>query len=250
MKARHPRTGLGVTGLVAALVVVALSAGLWAQETRTLTAPERLPGVREIVVASPRAAIAWAVPRPPHVGPEATTMEELPRFQVGAAENFAATRIAIVVRKDSVVRFRESRQIEGVWYDDAFGRLGTILLVQMRNPTDATPEWITLGRDGAGAIRRGPSIGTARVSVPVRFPRVGEYQLRAIVVTGAIPMGPVVGATDTEPVDSPYYDIDLDVIPIRVKVVEILDPAALGAQLIPRGPDLGFSEPLERMPLE
>jgi len=231
--------------LTVAVVCGAFAAG--AQEPQRLTA-ERVPGPREIVVASPRASIAWAVPHEAEITPEeAADPADLPVFQVGAAHNFAATGISITVRKDAVVRFRESRQVEGVWYERTWGRLGSVLLVQIQNPSSATPEWITLGRDGAGALRRGPSLGTAGISVPVRFPRVGEFRLRAVVITGAVPMELASDDPDAEPVDSAYADFDVDFVPIKVVVVESVEPGEIDSQVIPRGPDLGYGEPLHRL---
>jgi hypothetical protein len=239
---RYPRMILFLT---AALVFTAFAAS--AQEPMRLSA-ERVPGSREIVVASPRASIAWAVPREPEIQPEeAADPAELPVFQVGAAENFAATGISIRVRKDAVVHFRESRQVEGVWYERTYGRLGSVLLVQIQNPSSAAPEWITLGRDGAGAIRRGPSLGTARISVRVQFPRVGEFHLRAVVITGAVPMDIPADDPDAKPVDSRYADFDVDSIPIKVVVVDGTDPGDVEPQALPRGPDLGFAEPLQQL---
>jgi hypothetical protein len=51
-------------------------------------------------------------------------------------------------------------------------------------------KWVTIGRDGAKDVRKGPSIGRAKVGVPVRFNRPGVYYLRGIVRTFARPYYP------------------------------------------------------------
>jgi hypothetical protein len=234
------------------IVAIATFAALgWCQSLESperIAAPERRAEsiVRHVAVAAPRAAIAWAIPHRPDATPEGDSEDDLlPRFQVGAAENFPAREISLVVRKGQVVYFRESRNIEGVWYEDTYGLMGTLLHVQIRNPMSATPEWITLGKDGAYGIRHGPSIGTAQIGVRVEFKRLGEFRLRAIVLTGAIPRYFDTDSTDAKPKDSPYADFDFDVIPIKVTVVEDLDPAALEPEQVPRDPDLGYRQPFD-----
>ncbi|MBC8217632.1 MAG: hypothetical protein H8E73_04145, partial [Planctomycetes bacterium] len=91
--------------------------------------------------------------------------------------------------------------------------------------------WVTIGKDGARDCRKGPSIGRAKVGVPVHFRRPGTYLLRAIVHTFAKPGYPrplepwrdrllgVDASTAVLP-EVPGAE-DRDVIYIRIRVVEL-----------------------------
>ena len=90
--------------------------------------------------------------------------------------------------------------------------------------------WVTIGKDGAKDVRKGPSIGRAKVGVPVCFRRPGIYYLRGIVRTVAQPFYP-------RPIE-PWYDrlvdenatdkvlpripaaVDKDIVYVRVQVAD------------------------------
>ena len=79
--------------------------------------------------------------------------------------------------------------------------------------------WVTIGRDGAGDVRRGPSIGKAKIAVPVLFDRPGVYLLRGIIRTIAVPLYP---RPSEEPKPKrPLAAVDRDVVYVKVKVVDL-----------------------------
>lgn len=159
------------------------------------------------VVASPRAALC-NIPAPPtndEVEPGATDDVVVePMFRtIGAAHNFAKKNGTVLLRFGSVLKVHLSEHAEGVWYEDASGWLGTLLILDVAKlDTDVDPatvdpealeaddrlEWRTIGRDGAAAHRVGPSLGHAKhLGVAFRPPRPGMYALRARIYTYALP---------------------------------------------------------------
>jgi len=98
-------------------------------------------------------------------------------------------------------------------------------------PVVTTCPWVTIGKDGARDCRKGPSIGRARVGVPVLFKRPGVYLLRAIVHTFAKPGYPLpldqwrerLAGTGSTTTNLPLIPIeqDKDVIYIRVHVLDL-----------------------------
>lgn len=94
-----------------------------------------------------------------------------------------------------------------------------------------TCPWVTIGKDGARDCRKGPSIGRARVGVPVQFKRPGVYLLRAIVHTFAKPGYPLpldqwrerLASTGNPTAVLPEIPIaeDKDVIYVRVHVLDL-----------------------------
>jgi hypothetical protein len=153
----------------------------------------------------------------------------------GEAENFARKAGSLKIPVGMRVVFCLSKNLEGVWYPHSFGRLGTSVVVQLRRPNlvnvdpnqvDPNELWVTLGKDGAGDVRRGPSIGRAKVGVPVRFRKPGDYLLRAIVTTYAQPLRlkPNTPASD----EDTSIDVialpgagDRDVVYVKVRVVDL-----------------------------
>ncbi len=190
---------------------------------------------RRYVMASPRATL---------ITPQVVASSSIP-YRIGAAENFPRDFGTLRVRPGRHVVFGLSKNIEGVWYESANGVLGTQFTLQlcryckvtcacpndvMDLPTadeiesDASAKlipahWVTIGSDGARALRRGPSLGSADVGVPVRFLRPGVYWLRGIVTTYAEPVYPDPNIYDT-PVPTPLGDKDQDTIYVRVIVVD------------------------------
>jgi len=197
--------------------VVAASVGTYSlADTSDGAEPEptiRVPVIK-YAVASPRACLT---------GPPAWS-ERVYYLPSGAAENFARPNGVLRVRTGTRVIFALSRELEGVWYPHSYGCLGTSLVVQWckdckcgedckfceclqcncqeceqlgvaaadgtEKPEIVRCPWVTIGKDGAQDCRRGPSIGRARVGVPVRFRKPGIYYLRAIIHTYAKPRYP------------------------------------------------------------
>jgi len=183
----------------------------------------------------------------------------------GAAENFPRANGAIRVRVGTRVIFCLSRDLEGVWYPHSYGCIGTSMVLQLcrackcitcdcnkcicadincegcrlTDPACPTPEdcaitpcpWVTIGKDGARDCRKGPSIGRAKVGVPIRFKRPGIYYLRAIVHTFAHPKYPrplepwqdaLLDKNDPTAVLPPIpIAQDRDVVYVRVHVVDL-----------------------------
>ena len=223
------------------------------------------------VVALHRINYAMASPRACLLGHNST----LPA--PAAAENFARKPGIIVVRAGRTIGFCLSRELEGVWYPHAFGRLGTSLVLELASndvdaaniieslkdtagPNDseaicAKCEWVVVGRDGACGVRWGPSIGRARVGVRHRFKEPGVYLLRGIIRTVAQPLVPPVDAADgTEPSGTdpnedvpppPVPTFDKDIVYVCVKVLgpqeEIPEPEEQEAA---PSPDLEYTEPM------
>ncbi len=197
----------------------------------------RMP-VMKYTMASPRACL---------IGPPiwSTNAYYMPS---GDAENFPRAHGTLRVPLGTRVVFCLSREIEGVWYSRSYGLLGTSLVLQWcRNcigpvcdcidcpaepdDTELCP-CVTIGKDGARDVRKGPSIGRAKVGVPVRFRRPGFYHLRGIITTVAKPYYP-------RPLDAWYEHlltpddpnqvlpsipvaVDRDIVYVRVRVVDIL----------------------------
>jgi len=183
------------------------------------------------VVAAPRAAL---------VGPPATTDALRPVY--GAAYNFPRRNGMLTVRLGTVVAFRLGHNIEGVWYPDTFGHLGTSLRVELlvRHGTDAARRWKPLGRDGARAMRAGPSIGTADVRVRHRFDTPGYHVLRAIVRTAAVPVNANTDAVSAAEPSPGAADVE-DIIYIVVRAVD----ADVEVTATADDPLVEFAEPLE-----
>jgi len=190
-------------------------------EPETALEPALKPPLRVLVVAAPRATLV----APPEDSPTKWPV-------IGAAENFAIERARIVLRAHSVLEVRLSRNLEGVWHEHTFGTLRTCLVVQMLVEGEDGAAWVTIGRDGAGDTRKGPSIGVADIAVRHKFRRPGAYRLRAIVTTAAVPRFP-----NDPTLVSDYADRDLDIIPILVRVVAFPTAEAEADVEIPPDPD-------------
>jgi hypothetical protein len=230
-------------GLMVCLVLALTGGMVWAQDTDPC-GPIRIPIPRPVPVmkytmASPRACL---------IGPAvwATNAYWLP---TGAAENFPRGHGSIRVPVGTRVVFCLSRDLEGVWYPRSYGCLGTSLTLQWCRccirpaDVDKCPDcdpsstnaaicpWVTIGRDGAKDVRKGPSIGRAKVGVPVRFKRPGFYYLRGIIHMFAEPYYPQPidewrnrlldnpDGTDVLPRIPPAQD--RDIVYVRVHVVDI-----------------------------
>ena len=249
--------------------------------------------VMKYTMASPRACL---------IGPPiwSTNAYYLP---TGAAENFPRANGGIRVPVGTRVIFCLSRELEGVWYRNSYGCLGTSLVLQMckgckcidaanlkecleeirccceecknlgvrcPEPTDTEIlpcPWVTIGRDGAKDCRKGPSIGRAKVGVPIRFRRPGIYYLRGIVHTFAHPRYPLpIEEWEDRLLDPSAPDkilppipaaADKDVVYVRVHVVDrpiidvepddgmVEDPDVIHVRPIPKDFDPNEPEPLQ-----
>jgi len=226
---------------------------------RKLPPPPPPPGpVIKYSVASPRACL---------IGPPrwSTNLYYMP---AGDAENFPRKSGSLRVRVGTRVVFCLSRDLENVWYSGSYGCMGNSLVLQYCRACKCTaadvadcpgnecsceqcrslglaaaePEpgaapvtdcpWVTIGRDGSKDCRKGPSIGRAKVGVPVTFRRPGYYLLRAIVHTFARPGYPLplepwrqrlLGSNDPAiPLPQIPPAEDRDVVYIRVRVTDCI----------------------------
>ena len=116
-------------------------------------------------------------------------------------------------------------------------------------PVEPKPcPWVTIGRDGARDARKGPSIGTARVGVPVRFWKPGFYYMRTIVHTYARPWCRT--AAELTPDDAaaerccPCGAADKDIVYIRVRVVDIPVADAEALEGVVAEPDAVHARPI------
>ena len=199
------------------------------------------PPTIKYVLASPRAAL---------IGPVRAAAARHGRQSAGA-ENFPRENGEIKIPTGARVVFCLSRNLEGVWYRRSFGRLGASIVLQKRRPCREHPQlepdiqdidiadanditdangvrhnhWVTIGRDGAGDVRRGPSIGKAKIGVPVLFDRPGVYLLRAKIRTTAQPLYPrpseEPNALESTKPKRPPAAVAKDVVYVKVKVVNL-----------------------------
>ncbi len=254
-----------------------------AREVSARPAPIPVPVVR-YTMASPRAAL---------IGPPvwSTNAYYLPS---GGAENFARGAGSIRVRVGTRVHFCLSNRTEGVWYANSYGRLATSLVLQwccacecedatwkdcicnacdceacqcaecleceeQFDPTTDTVEdtvcpWITIGKDGAGATRKGPSIGKACVGVPVRFRKPGIYYLRGIVRTVAQPWYPLpldqwsklLTNTTGDTLPMIPATIDKDIVYVRVRVLGWPTASVEPIDEVSADPDIEYGEAIPR----
>jgi hypothetical protein len=134
--------------------------------------------------------------------------------------------------------------------------LGAVCCPLPDDPVIEPCPWVTIGRDGAKACRKGPSIGRAKVGVPVTFRRPGFYLLRAIVHTFAKPGYPLpldqwrdrlVNPDDPSAVlPEPPVAQDRDVIYIRVRVYDFPVPDTEPDDDITEDPDVVFIRPIPK----
>lgn len=190
---------------LAAVALVAIQ-NAPAQEL-TAESPEAVR-VIPYVMAAPRAAL---VPPP-------LDTSHVPMPAIGAAHNFPRRNGGLVVPVGAVVAFLLAPGIEGVWYPKTHGLLGTCLELEMRQPD--SNQWVPLGRDGARAIRVGPSIGTADVKVRHRFNRPGRFILRGIIRTVAVPIDQNATEVDPANTDCPGAAVAVNKVFVHVTVVE------------------------------
>ena len=143
--------------------------------------PEGSPESVALVVASPRATLVSI--------PPSTNAAETHRCgDVGAATNFAISDLEVYLQQGTRLFLRLSDTIEGVWYDDTFGFLGTFIILDFWD--DAVGEWVFLEYDGASAIRQGPSVGTAQnIHTVFNANELGDHFLRVRIATFGVPIG-------------------------------------------------------------
>ncbi|MBN2138358.1 MAG: hypothetical protein JW720_11175 [Sedimentisphaerales bacterium] len=136
-------------------------------------------------------------------------------------------------------------------------RLGAVECPSPDDPAIVPCPWVTIGKDGARACRKGPSIGRARIGVPVHFRRPGIYLLRAIVHTFAKPGYPLPldqwrDCFLTDPADTTAVLPDLppaedkDVIYIRVRVVDNLIDDVEPDDIPTDDPDFTYIKPMPK----
>jgi hypothetical protein len=228
-----------MTGLCCLIAGSALAGTAKAVRTHS-TSVRPVPAVIRHVVAGPRAALA---PCPPAVAEDPAN---ICCPMTGAAWNFARDDAAITMKLGTTLRVKLSDQIEGVWYERTCGWLGTVLVLEMKDPagTSETP-WIPLGRDGAADRRCGPSIGRARdVGVSFRPEQIGNYLLRARIFTYALPARPEAPEADvaTELQAIPLCAASAsDEVFINLRVLRPIDPVPLPEP---------YAEPISELPRE
>lgn len=249
--------------------------------------------VMKYAMASPRACL---------IGPPvwSTNAYYLP---TGAAENFPRANGGIRVTVGTRVIFCLSRDLENVWYRHTYGCMGNSLVLQLRRNykcEDATnlrecleslrcccaeckhlgvadekcPDdtgivpcpWVTIGRDGAKDCRKGPSIGRAKIGVPIRFRKPGIYYLRGIVHTFAHPaytrpleqwydrlwdptsidkiLPPIPAAEDKDVVYVKVHVVDRPIVDIEPDEGLVDDPDVIHIKPIPKDFDPNEPEPL------
>jgi len=201
-------------------------------------APGPQPAIVNYMVASPRATLATTPPLSAEVDDVA---EVTPYRTLGAACNFARpSGQTVTVREGTTVFVGIKPEAEGVWYERASGWLGAIIIVEIAHPRQPD-RWYTLGRDGAAALRIGPSIGVAgrKIGVKARITRPGRYLMRARLYTYALPV-PLTDEAPTRDDLRPYGDVDMDTVNFMLRVVGINDPA----------PAPEAYEPVEKQPLD
>jgi len=195
----------GIVGVTDVQQVINTALGVNASEIEEANRP-----VRRYTVASPRASLAPLPPCP--AGVDCLRV-------IGAVYNFPQDDGRLVVRAGSVIAFGLDRTLEGVWYEDACGFLGTQLALEIREDGAADSTWVEIGRDGAAADRCGPCVGKARVEVRHQFRGVGEYLVRARIWTCAIP-GPDDPTEPTDPSVRPAGSADAyDEVYVLVRVI-------------------------------
>ncbi len=142
---------------------------------------------RQFIVASPRASLALK----PGVTPDTAQACDT----IGAVFNFPRRNGRMLVKTDTVIRFRYDRNVEGVWYQGACGLLRSVLRVAYipippEGVADVNAEdltWIPIGADKAEGRGCGPALGTAAIVVPYAFAEPGDYLVRANIATFAVP---------------------------------------------------------------
>lgn len=196
-----------------AAVNILLAGVLFAEQAESLQPSVILPApTTTYTLASPRMSIIRA---PRYQIASDGTRVEVAGTPYGAAENFARKGGEIKIATGVRVVFCLSRALEGVWYDQTYGRLSTSMVLQKFVPTNSTATegtWVEIGADKAAEVRKGPSITRAKVGVPLVFKEPGVYLLRALIRTEAQPLEPMLtvvwpGAVDT------------DIVEVKVKVV-------------------------------
>jgi len=194
----------------------------------------RMP-VRRYVVATPRASLAVV---------EANTVDSLCCQTVGAAYNFPARDARLLARRGTMLILLLGPDLEGVWYDQACGVLGTQMVVEMLDPNSTQETWVEIGRRGARGRRCGPSIGKALIGLRHRFVEPGEYLLRAKVTTLAIPYNEA--APDVVDETDPCAVVAYDEVYVQVRVLDVAPTQEdVEWQDIPEPVSRLYVEPLE-----
>jgi hypothetical protein len=202
----------------------------------------------EYTIASPRACII-----------DITRPNSNRHWQRAAAENFPREDGEIKISAGTRVVFCLSRNLEAIWYEHTFGQIRSSIILQEHKPLPPLESriapndvndpnqksWDTIGTDAANDIRRGPSIGRAKIGVPVLFRRPGVYSLRAIIKTSAKPIMP--GANENKAKRPLARGILAeDIVHVIVKVVE-LPPSEIVPDEEPLlDPDVEFIIPMPK----
>jgi len=264
--------GAGLVLLLAVTTALAVEPEL-KKELIGVAAEEVSVPVVSYVVASPRAFLMSA----PIEGTDET-------YVSAAAENFPRPDGTLEVPIGTRVIFSLSRDTEGIWGADAYGTIETMLTVQWFEavtPTDcevcAAPglaeepvlpggaktgtgdleesvpcPWITIATDGARDTRNGPSLGYTKVGTPIEFTQPGTYCVRAVVSTtirtsSPRPIEPLTEpSTKQEASAEPAASLaqDTDVIFVKVRVLDGLDPGTRPPAPTADDPDLIYPWPM------
>jgi hypothetical protein len=136
-------------------------------------------------------------------------------------------------------------------------RLGAVCCPTPDDSAIVPCPWVTIGKDGARDCRRGPSIGRAKIGVPVHFRRPGTYLFRAIVHTYAQPRYPLplepwrnclLGNPNDPNAVLPELPMaeDKDVIYIKVRVVDRIIDVVEPDEIPTDDPDFRHIRPMPK----
>jgi hypothetical protein len=249
---RFVRSNIGFLAIIALwgglLVIPASEAGV--NRVASYMKKNTTSKYRRYVVASPRASMASV----PSVSSDVISVSDAihPRM-TGATYNFPIKDSTVTMRYGSTIFVQLSDTIEGVWYNKTNGWLGALIILDKRSEVDSTSNavWNVVGRKGAAALRRGPSIGTARnLGVRFRPTAPGNYVLRARIYTYSIPVELTEeGAFESEDLETPEgprpthprQSISYDEVYIKLRVVRKLSPSDTVS---------AYKEPIKEMPRE
>ncbi len=216
------------------------------------TTPQPVPPPPPTIIyplASPRAALLGFPPM-------LMDANRLP--PMAGAENFPRKNGEIKIPYGERLIFSLSKELEGVWYPRSYGKIGFALNLQLFKPKVPIPpeslnfnindpnlgEWVTIGRDASSDTRKGPSIGKAKVGVPVVLSKPGVYLLRGMITTIVQPMVPETLKFSSRP----PIAIDRDMVFVKVIVVNAPIPMVTPDVPVPPEPDLTNSTPMPKEP--
>lgn len=141
-----------------------------------------------------------------------------------SAENAARSDFELAVPQNQVLMVALRGQAH--WADQTSGRIGFYLCLQVR----IEDAWTTIGLDGAGDARTGPSAAKGRPVVPVVFPTPGDHRLRAIIRTVV-----ELSRSSADSKQETAEDLDQVMIDVAVLAAPNLAPQIANRPAIPEG---------------